>query len=58
MSFSDIAKNAGIDIGKQMGQGAVQYLLENLGITDFFSVGKCDRKRGIYNPNVLGWNNS
>ena len=50
-------KDVGYEAGKQLAQGAVQYVLEQFGLTDFFAGPKCDRKRGIYNPNILGWNN-
>ncbi|CAG2189963.1 unnamed protein product [Mytilus edulis] len=56
VSFSQLAKDIGYEAGQQMAQGAVQYLLEQVGLTDFFKT-KCDRKRGIYDPSVIGWNN-
>ncbi|VDH91582.1 Hypothetical predicted protein [Mytilus galloprovincialis] len=56
ISFSQIAKDVGYEAGQQLAQGAVQYLLEQVGLTDFFKT-KCDRKRGIYDPSVVGWNN-
>ena len=57
VSFSQLAKDVGYEAGQQLAQGAVQYLLEQVGLTDFFKT-KCDRKRGIYDPSVVGWNNS
>ena len=40
-----------------MKEGAVNFILERLGLEEFFSGAKCDKRRKPFSPSVQGWNN-
>ncbi|CAG2211662.1 unnamed protein product [Mytilus edulis] len=46
-----------IDFTKGLKDAAVNFILEQLKLTDFFSGPKCDVERAPYRPSVQGWNN-
>ncbi|VDI06314.1 Hypothetical predicted protein [Mytilus galloprovincialis] len=56
-SVSEIAKDFGLELKAGLKEGAVQFILERLGLEEFFSGPKCDKRRPPYSPAVQGWNN-
>ncbi|XP_076116635.1 uncharacterized protein LOC143084113 [Mytilus galloprovincialis] len=57
-SVSEIAKDFGLELKAGLKEGAVQFILERLGLEEFFSGPKCDKRRPPYSPAVQGWNNA
>jgi hypothetical protein len=56
-SISEIATDFGLDLAGGLKEGAVNFILERLGLEEFFSGAKCDKRRKPFSPSVQGWNN-
>ena len=56
-SISEIAKDFELDLAGGLKEGAVHFILERLGLEEFFSGAKCDKRRKPFSPSVQGWNN-
>jgi len=56
-SISEIATDFGLDIAGGLKEGAVHFIIERLGLEEFFSGAKCDKRRKPFSPSVQGWNN-
>ncbi|KAJ8320502.1 hypothetical protein KUTeg_002089 [Tegillarca granosa] len=57
-SLSDWYKDKQLDLTQQLSKGAVDLLLQQLGMADFFSKTPCKIKRSPYTPNVRGFHNN